>query len=127
AFRATLQLKRQEQWFVGERKMIHADLRAAQLKNKGAATPQLFILPLALSLLLTLWAGSKDGGLYGVGIAAIVTTLLFLAIVIMMRRSRSIVYSENSDINIALNQHRRRLSTYLFFWLAIFETLHFYL
>jgi len=126
AFRATLQLKRQEQWFVGEKKIIRADLRAAQLKNKGAASPLLFIIPLGLSLLLTYWAGTQEEQLYGVGIAAIITTLLFLGVVIMQRRSRSIVYSENSEINIALNQHRRRLTTYQFFWLAIFENLHFY-
>lgn len=127
AFRATLALKRHEEWFVGEKRVIHADLRAAQLKNKRAASPALFVLPLALSVLLTIWAGSADKQLYGIGVCAMVITLLMLGAVMLMLRSKATVYSEHSEVNIALNQLKRRSLSYLFFTLALVENVHFYL
>jgi len=127
AFRATLELKRQQDWFVGKKHTIQADLRAAQLKNKRTAPLGLFILPLALGALLTWWIGTQDTQLYSLGFGAIGITLLFLVIVQLMRCIKSTVYSENSDINIALNQSKRRSLSYLFFFLALIENLHFYL
>jgi len=126
AFRATLQLKREEDWFVGKKHVIQADLRAAQLKNKRTAPLELFILPLALGAWLTWWLNSKDIQLTALGISAIATTVLFLGISLLIRRSRSTVYSENSEVNIALNQNKRRSLSYLFFLLALVEIVHFY-
>jgi len=127
AFRATLELKRQEDWFVGKKHVIQADLRTAQLKNKRTAPLGLFAIPLALGALLTWWVGTKDTQLYSLGIGAIGISLLFLGITLLIRRSKSTVYSENSDINIALNQSKRRSLSYLFFSLALLENVHFYI
>jgi len=127
AFRATLQLKRKEDWYVGKKHVIQADLRAAQLKNKRTAPLALFIIPLVLGGLLMWWIGTKDTQLYNLGIGAISTTLLFFGITLLIRRSKSIVYSANSDINIALNQSKRRMLSYMLFSLALLENVHFFI
>lgn len=48
-FRATLALKRENEWFVGEKRVIQSDLRAAYLKNQRSAPLGLFAIPLAMA------------------------------------------------------------------------------
>ncbi|MHA7966807.1 DUF5808 domain-containing protein [Paenibacillus sp. CAU 1782] len=119
-FAVTLALKRREEWFVGERKVIHADLRAAQLKNKTAPSPIWFVIPLAISTGILIWFGSMDAQLYILGIVSVMMTLLFLCIALLLRRSKSTIYSERSETNLALNQMKRRSVSFLLLALALF-------
>ncbi len=119
-FAATLALKRREEWFVGERKVIHADLRAAQLKNLTAPSPFWFVIPLSFSIGILIWFGSQDAQLYILGIVSVILTLLFLSIVLMLRRSKSTIYSKRSETNLALNQMKRRSISFLLLTMAFF-------
>ncbi|WP_237179299.1 DUF5808 domain-containing protein [Paenibacillus sp. MMS18-CY102] len=125
AFRDTLALKRENGWFVGKKRVIQSDLRVARLKNEKAASPWLFIFPLGMSAGLMLWAwrDNFDSSLIA-SAGALLLTVLFLCISLLMRRAKAKVYSGNSEVNLGLNQAKRRMVSYMWLWLAIVETLH---
>lgn len=125
AHREALALKREKDWFVGERKVLHTDLRAMLLKNEQAAPYWAFAIPLALAVLLTVWWSRS--GLMMLGIVAIVTVVLFAIISMLYRNAKTKVYSHNSEINVSLNQASIRIWSYTFLGLAFVEIVHFYL
>lgn len=127
AFRDTLELKREQEWFVGSKRMIIGDLRVSMLKNKRAASLWLFAVPFAIAGGFAIWAWLKGSPFYGIFIAGVAVTAALLLASVLMRRSKSIVYSENTEINLVLNQARRRALSYLWLAVAIIENVHFLL
>ncbi|MWV46117.1 hypothetical protein GRF59_21075 [Paenibacillus sp. HJL G12] len=127
AFRDTLALKREHEWFVGNKRVILSDLRVAQLKNKRSASLWLYLIPFAMAIGMLLWAVRSEDPFFGVTTGGLVLTALFLFISLYMRRIKSKVYSMNSEVNIILNQARRRTISYLWLWMAIAENIHFLL
>ncbi|MNH93161.1 hypothetical protein D3C73_457560 [compost metagenome] len=127
AFRVTLALKRENEWFVGMKRVIQSDLRVAQLKNQRSASLWLFTIPLVMAIGIMLWAAREDAQLLGVTSAGLVLTLLFLFLSLLMRRTKAKVYSMNSEVNISLNQARRRSVSYFWLFMAIVENIHFLL
>ncbi|WP_372635193.1 hypothetical protein [Cohnella sp.] len=125
AFRETLALKRENDWFVGEKRVVRSDLRVAQLKNKRSASPWLFVVPLAISAGLAMWTFRDDTAYLGIGIAGMAVTAMFLFISLGMRRAKAKVYSMNSEANLSLNQARRRAWSYLWVVMAMVENVHF--
>lgn len=123
AHRDTLALKRQNEWFSGDKKAVQTDLRAMMLKNKRSAPYWLFAIPLAFSVWLTVRL--KENGLTALGITAMLTVVLFAFISAMFRNARTKVYSRNSELNVSLNQAARSIWTYTFLSLAFIEVLHF--
>lgn len=127
AFRDTLELKREQEWFVGSKRMIIGDLRVSMLKNKRAASLWLFAVPFAMAGGLAIWAWLKGSPFYGIFVAGVAVTAALLLASVQMRRSKSIVYSENTEINLVLNQARRRALSYLWLAVAVIENVHFLL
>ncbi|WP_081667653.1 DUF5808 domain-containing protein [Paenibacillus pinihumi] len=125
-FRATLALKRENEWFVGEKRVIQSDLRAAYLKNQRSAPLGLFAIPLAMAAGLVWW-GMHEQELLVIGIGSLIVTLLILLLTIGMRRMKAKVYSSSSEVNVGLNQARRRYLSYLWLALAILGNIHFLL
>lgn len=126
AFRDTLALKREKEWFVGTKRVIRSDLRVAYLKNQRSASIWLFAIPIAMSIGLILW-DAGDPNLLGIAVSGFAVTVLFLLISSVMRRTKARVYSANSEINVSLNQARRRYTSYLWLFMAIIENIHFLL
>jgi uncharacterized membrane protein len=125
AFRETLALKREHEWFVGTKRVIQSDLRVARLKNQRLASTWVFMIPFAMGLGLMLWAARQDIQFLGLASSGFVLTLVLFFISIHMRRSKAKVYSMNSDVNLSLNQTRRRALSFLWPILAIIENIHF--
>lgn len=126
AFRDTLALKRKNEWFVGTKRVIQSDLRAAHLKNRGSASLWLFVIPLAMSAGLMVWSANEPG-LLGITSCGFSLTVIFLLISLYMRKTKAKVYSANSEVNVSLNQAKRRSLSYMWLWLAIIENIHFLL
>ena len=124
AFRETLALKRQHGWFVGQKSVIWTDLRVAQLKNQRSASLWLYAVPFAMNAGLLLWMIRKDAELAGIAASGFFLTALFLVISLYMRRTKAKVYSMNTEVNLILNQARRRSLSYLWLWMAIAESIH---
>ncbi|GFN31471.1 DUF5808 domain-containing protein [Paenibacillus xylaniclasticus] len=127
AFISTLSLKREQEWFVGKKNVVHSDLRVARLKNAKSAPLSLFAIPLAMSVGTLLMIMRDDEVYSGIAYTGIGVTLLFLLSSFYMRRAKAKVYSADSDINLSLNQARRRTLSYLMLLLAIVENVHFLL
>jgi uncharacterized membrane protein len=125
AFRSTLALKRENDWFVGKKRVIQGDLRVAHLKNQRAASLWLFTIPFAIAIGMMLWALKEDVQLLGISAGGSVVTVIFLLISIYARQKKAKVYSENSEVNVSLNQVNRRIMTYLWLFLAIVINIHF--
>lgn len=125
AFRDTLALKRENEWFVGTKRIIQSDLRVAHLKNQRSASLWLFTIPFAMAIGMMLWAASGETPFFGVTSGGLVVTVLFLLVSILMRRSKAKVYSANSEVNVSLNQARRRSISYVWLLMAIAENIHF--
>lgn len=125
AFRETLALKREHEWFVGSNRIIAGDLRVAHLKNKRAASLWLFAIPFAMSGALVLWAGSMDFPFYGAAFGGLALTALLFVVALLMRRTKGTVFSANSETNLVLNQARRRAVSYLLLTVAMLENAHF--
>lgn len=124
AFRETLALKRENEWFVGTKRVVQSDLRVARLKNQRLASPWLFMIPFAMATGLNVWAVREDMQLLGITLVGLVLTLIFFFTSFYMRRSKAKVYSMNSDVNLSLNQYRRRALSFLWLILAIIENIH---
>lgn len=122
AFRDTLALKRANDWFVGPKRVIQADLRVAYLKNARVAPLALFLIPLVLSVGLLGWS-FRHNELLGLGISAVVLTFLLTLMNLMLGKVKSKVYSTDSERNVLLNQAVRRTWSYAYLMLAIFENL----
>ncbi len=127
SFRELLALKRENDWFVGEKRVIQSDLRVAQLKNRRSAPVALFAIPVAMSAGLMVWMVREGSDYIGIGVAALMVTVLFLLVSLGIRRAKARVYSMNSDVNVSLNQARRRAWSYLWLVMAIVENIHFLL
>ncbi|MBE1444177.1 putative membrane protein [Paenibacillus sp. OAS669] len=126
AFRETLALKRERDWFVGAKRVLRSDLRVAHLKNQRSAPLWLFAIPFAMAIGMLLW-GKGDPNLLGITLSVSILTLLFFLATLMMRRTKAKVYSANSEVNLVLNQARRRYTSYLWLVIAIVESIHFWL
>ncbi|MCR8659781.1 DUF5808 domain-containing protein [Paenibacillus endoradicis] len=124
AFRDTLALKRENEWFVGTKRVIQSDLRVALLKNQQSASLWLFFIPFTIAIGTMLWAIAEDIEFIGMAFVGLIVTSLFLLISLLMRGSKGKVYSENSEVNVALNQARRREISYLWIYMAIVENIH---
>lgn len=125
AFRDTLALKREQEWYVGAKRVIQADLRVAQAKNRRTASMWLFVIPFMMSIGIMLWSMSEDSQLQGLlTIMAPLITIVYLLVSLMSRRVKAKVYSMNSEVNLALNQASRRAKSYMWLWLAIVENAH---
>ncbi|WP_227793304.1 DUF5808 domain-containing protein [Paenibacillus guangzhouensis] len=127
AFQATLALKREREWFVGAKRVIHSDLRVAQLKNKRSAPLWLFILPFAMSIGYIGWTASDSARSLVLPVTSLAITTLFFLVSFGMRKVKGKVYSANSEVNLSLNQAKRRMWSYGWLFMAILENIHFLL
>jgi len=125
AFRDTLALKRENEWFVGTKRVIQSDLRVARLKNQRSASLWLYVIPFAMAIGLLIWASREDTQLLGVASGGLVLTVVLMLVSLGMRRTKAKVYSMNSEVNLSLNQANRRTLSFLWLYLAIIENIHF--
>lgn len=123
AFRETLEVKRRNHWFVGPKRVVHSDLRAAVAKNQRAAPLWLFLIPFGMAAAAMWWAG-RSGIPLVAGSGGLLLTVLLLLLSVNMRRTKAKVYSMNSEVNVLLNQAKRRALSYLYVVLAIMENIH---
>lgn len=82
------------------------------MKNKRSAPLGLFAIPLAMAAGFVWWSVSEQV-LIGIAIGSLVFTLMSLLLAMGMRKMKAKVYSTNSEVNVGLNQARRRYISYI--------------
>jgi len=127
AFRDTLALKREQEWFVGAKRVLMGDLRAARLKNGRAAPLWSFVVPFVMAIGMLLWSGYSAQEMFLLSLTALLLTALLFLASLYTRRTKAKVYSLNSDTNILLNQARRRATSYLMLVVSIMANIQFLL
>ena len=124
AFRDTLALKRENDWFVGAKRVVRSDLRVARLKNRQAAPVASFLVPIGAAAGFVAGVAAYDPAFVGIPLAGLGIAALCLLVALGLRRSRAKVYSENSEVNLSLNQANRRMQSYTWLSVAIAENIH---
>lgn len=128
AFRTTMRLKRENDWFVGEKRVVRADIKVAQMKEAMSISSYWFAIPLIMSIVPIIISFSQEDSLLRyTGIAAFLMTLVMFGISKSFQHSKAKVYSKKTDINLALNRTNRRYWSILWLSLAIFETINAYI
>jgi uncharacterized membrane protein len=123
----TAALKREKQWFVGEKKIIRIDTKVTLLKKSTLASPYWFMIPALLSVVPVLLSFINTNMLLRMtGFASLAMTIILYAIYAAFGNMKTKVYSENHDINAAINRAARRYWSILWPILAIFESINAY-
>lgn len=123
--RKVVVLKREKQWYVGEKRLIHIDTKLTQLKKSMIVSPYWFLIPALLSLVpIIISFQNNDVLLRMTGIASLVMTAIIFIIYTAFGKMKTKVYSENHDINAAINRAARRYWSVLWLCLAIFESIN---
>ncbi|WP_169087093.1 DUF5808 domain-containing protein [Paenibacillus sp. PL91] len=118
-------LKREKQWFVGEKRMIRIDTKVSLLKKSTLASPYWFMIPALLSVVPILLSFIKSDPLLKLtGFASLAMTVILYAIYAAFGNMKTKEYSENQDINAAINSAARRYWSILWPSLAIFESIN---
>lgn len=118
-------LKREKEWFVGEKRIIRIDSRISLLKKSMLASPYWFLIPALLSIVpILLSFQNTDVLLKMTGFASLAMTVILYVIYSAFGNMKTKVYSENHDINAAINRAARRYWSILWPILATFESIN---
>jgi len=115
-------LKRENEWWVGEQNIISIDTEVSRLKDTFMLSKKWFALPFAVSLIPVVYGlimeltGAQFWTVAGAGVFNVLTVfLLHYAIGSMKTKT----YSENTEVNIALNHVFKREWSKCFFIMAL--------
>lgn len=124
AHHAAAALKRENEWFVGEKRMVRMDTKLSLLKKKMSLSLYWYIIPALISALSFMIPVPVDSIeiLRVAGGTALGLTVFFFVIAISFNRMKPKVYTDNTEINIQLNQANRRYWSLLWFGMAIINS-----
>lgn len=135
-------LKRDNEWFIGEKRVVSMDTKISRLKDKMPISNKYILIPFGISLIpLIISIVKYDEDLkYATFTAFILMIVLVLLYFVGFRGSNKLrlkVYSKNSDINYILNKEEKYLNSivwfitsltssivFLFTYLVIFEVIN---
>lgn len=110
-------LKKQEDWFVGNKRTISLDLALSREKSKMPLSRWFFLPAFFISVILIILAlAQREFPVYA--IASLALNLICLDIWRLYARSKAKTYSQNSDINLSMNRIYMRLWSGSFILLA---------
>ncbi|NIK80399.1 putative membrane protein [Paenibacillus castaneae] len=118
-------LKRENEWFVGEKRLISIESKVNTLKNAKIVSRFWFLIPALISLVPLILSIQDDNILLTMtGFASLAMTVILFVIYFFFANMKSKVYSKNQDINEALNLASKRIWSILWVGMAIFESLN---
>jgi uncharacterized membrane protein len=104
-------LKREKEWWVGTRHIISIDTEVSRLKNTFAISKKWFIVPLIISaipIITALLNKNQDAFFVPIAFGGIITLAMSFLIFLAYSKDRTATYSDNAEINIALNHVYKR-------------------
>lgn len=113
-------LKKDKEWFIGEKRVVNMDTKISKLKGKMPLPDKYMLIPFGISLIpLIISIVKYDKDLkYTTFIAFILIGVLVLLYFVGFKGSNKIrlkVYSQNSDINYILNKEEKYLNSIVWF------------
>ncbi|MCL1787056.1 MAG: DUF5808 domain-containing protein [Defluviitaleaceae bacterium] len=108
-FTALYALKAQKGWWMGTQEFISIDTEVSRLKNTFPIANTWFIIPVAVTAcaIFIFLAGDEAIPIWSVAIIAAIP-LLIVGAYFAYSKVRTVVYSDNTDVNIALNRLFKR-------------------
>lgn len=124
AHRAAAALKRENEWFVGEKRMVRMDTKLSLLKKKMSLSLYWYIIPALIAALSFMIPVPEDSiEIFRMaGGTALGLTVFFFIIAISFNRMKPKVYTDNTELNIQLNQANRRYWSLLWCGMAIINS-----
>ena len=122
--RKLAKLKKDREWFIGEKRIVSMDTKISRLKDKMPLPDKYMLIPTLISLFALIISVVKyDGDLkYATYIAFILMAIQIALYFSGFRGSNKIklkVYSQNSDINYILNKEEKYLNSIVWFITAL--------
>ncbi|WP_138755682.1 DUF5808 domain-containing protein [Paenibacillus sinopodophylli] len=118
-------MKRENAWFVGETRTIRIDAKITQLKKSRLVSPYWFIIPALLSITpIFISLSNHDILLRMSGVASLAMSVILYVIFAAFGHMKTKIYSENHDINAAINRAARRYWSILWPAMAVFESIN---
>lgn len=113
-------LKKDNEWFIGEKRVVSIDTKISKLKDKMPIPKKYIFIPFSISLIpLIISIVKHDEDLkYATFMAFILMAVLVLLYFVGYKATNKLrlkVYSKNSDINYVLNKEERYLNSIVWF------------
>lgn len=123
AHRKLKKIKKDEGWFVGEKRVVNIDTKVTRLKETMVVKPYWFLIPTITSLLMLVGGLLNNSSVLIItGGASALLTGLFFVVYRLFSKMRTKTYCEDSDLNIAVNKVSRRYWSILWPLLATYQT-----
>jgi len=104
-------LKRKNQWWVGSKDIVSIDTEVSRLKNTFMVPAKWFVLPFGMSAAIAIIIlFSNNLGLDAIiaSISGMIMVAIFFLIFIAIGKTKTKIYSANTDVNITLNHVFKR-------------------
>jgi uncharacterized membrane protein len=114
-------LKAKKEWWVGKRDTVSIDTQVSRLKDTFPLPAKWFALPLFISmipLLSLLTSGNSETLLWVFSVTGIASIIIVFLISRIFAKDKTVTYSEDSEINLALNRVYQREWSKNFFAIA---------
>jgi len=114
-------LKKAEGWWLGTRHVLSIDTEVSRLKSTFPVSYNWFALPFAVTaaaVLLNMHGGNEQG-YTTVLLLNVVPFVLFVLTYFMYKKDRTVVYSDSTEVNIAINHVYKREWTKSFVIIAL--------
>ena len=120
-------LKREKEWWVGTQNIINIDTEVSRLKNTFVISKKWFIVPLIISAIPIITALVNNQDIHSIltTLIGILTLAVFYSVYHFYGKSRTKAYSENTEVNIALNHVYKREWSKCFFIIATLSSVFF--
>ena len=119
--RKLMELKRKNNWFVGEKRRVLIDTKVSRLKDKMTISYLWFLVPLAIGFLPVLIGFTMEGEKHLLANVLAAINLLFIVLFYFASKGfskmRNKVYSKDSEINLAINTSSKR--AWSIYWVYI--------
>jgi len=120
-------LKQEKQWWVGERNILTIDTEVSRLKSRFPISAIWYLIPLIITMIPFVWMLIDAGSVtdWSVVLSSVIMLALFFLVHIIFSKSRTTAPSEDTQVNIALNQVFKREWTKCTVILATLNSLFF--
>ena len=126
-FHTLYNLKKTNNWWLGTHQLVTIDTEVSRLKNTFPIQKKYFLIPILITsiTIFIIFFKTTDTTLWTFAFSGLLPLLSLLIIYFIYSKSRSVVYSDNSEINLQLNRMFKREWTTCCFTVATIQSVLF--
>lgn len=121
-------LKREKEWFIGIKREVLLDTKVSRIKNSMSISINWFLIPWILSIIsIVIELMIRNNTRYVSNIIWPITMIVNTAIVMILynvfKKMKTKVYSQNTEINIAINKVKKQWWSKMWFSISVFNAI----